>query len=83
MVEGKDKIGVKMEKQKKIAFEKWKLNFLRFHQFSPCTRDFLFDTCTRQHNMQRASSASLTDLLDGWTILMDVREIQGRNCYFA
>jgi len=59
------------------------MNFLRFHQFSPCTRGFLFDTCTGQHNMQGASSASLTDLLDGGTILMDVREIQGWNWYFT
>jgi len=75
-VEGKDSRG-KNGKEEKIAFEKWKLNFLRFHQFSQCTRDFLFDTCTWQHNMQGVSSASLTDLLDGGTILMDVREIQG------
>jgi len=83
-MEGKDKTWVKMEKQKKkkIAFEKWKLNFLRFHQFSHCTCGFFFDRCTKQHNMQGASSASLTDFLDGGTILMDVREIQGRNWYF-
>jgi len=35
---------------------------LRFHQFSPCTHGFLFDTCIGQNNMQGASSASLTDL---------------------
>ena len=70
-------------KAEKIAFEKWKLNFLRFYQFSPCTRGFLFDTCTWQHNMQGASSASLMDILDGEIILMDVRKIQKRKWYFA
>ena len=81
-----------MEKQKKLHLKrngkaektgKWKLNFLRFHHFSPCTRGFLFYMCTGQHNMQGASSTSLTDLLDRGAILMDVREIQGRNWYFA
>jgi len=33
--------------------------------------------------MHGANSASLTDLLDGGTILMDVREIQRRNWYFT
>jgi len=61
----------------------WKhRNFYHFHQFSPCTRGCLVDTCTRQHSMQEDTSSPLTELLDGGTILMDACKIQGLNNYF-
>ena len=57
--------------------------FYHFHQISHCTRGYLVDTCTGQHNMQEDTSSPPTELLDGGTILMDVCKIQGLNRYFA
>jgi len=62
----------KFGKTWKIEFQKYNWNFVCFNQIDPCTRGFLVDTCTGQEAMHDDKSTTLTEHLDGRTILMNV-----------
>lgn len=65
-------IGVNLEKHEKLNLKSKNKIFSVSIKLVLVHVTFLVNTCTRQHDMQDDNSATLTEHLDGRTILMDV-----------